>query len=213
MVVPISPPPKTLYQIVVCVQFYLETQGFSWKILEDDRFKELKFTLDNLMKAHTSQGLGVSVRKADIISKTDEDILWNSGVLGSNTPEKLLYTVLYLVGLNCALHAAKEHCNLRSKQGQFSCMFDDHGTQFLRYHEDVGNETNKGGLKNRKCDPRVVDVYGIPNSPHCPLAIIAKYLALVLNPRSCTAFYLQPLSKYTPVCWYQDNPVGINKLQ
>ena len=106
-------PPKTLYQIVLCMQFHLETKGITWRLLEDEVFKELKFTLDNVMKKLTSEGVGITVRKADIISKTDEDILWNRGVLGTENPEQLLHTVLYFVGLHCALRAGKEHRNLR----------------------------------------------------------------------------------------------------
>ena len=96
-------PPKTLYQIVLCVQFHLETKGIIWHLLEDDQFKELRFTLDNVMKKRMSEGLGITVNKADIITKTDEDILWMRGILGSENPEQLLHTVLYLVGLHCAL--------------------------------------------------------------------------------------------------------------
>ena len=95
-------PPKTLYQIVLCVQFHLETLGFNWKIIDEETFKEIRFTLDNVMKMRTSLGVGISVKKADIITKMDEDILWSKGVLGTDSPEKLLFTVLYVVGLNCA---------------------------------------------------------------------------------------------------------------
>ena len=118
-----------------------------------------------------------------------------------------------MVGLNCALRAGKEHHNLCSIQGQFAWMFDDNGTQYLRYHEDIGHKTNKGGIKSRKIEAKIVDIYGIPNSERCPLAIIGKYLSLLPTPRTCQAFYLQPLANYTPFCWYQDSPVGINKLQ
>ena len=61
-------PPKTLYQIMLCIQFYCETKGITWRLLEDEAFKELKFTLDNVMKQHTSSGIGIIVKKADIIS-------------------------------------------------------------------------------------------------------------------------------------------------
>ena len=115
-------PPKNLYQIVLCVQFHLETLGFTWKLLDQDMFKEIRFTLDNVMKIQTSCGVGVTVKKADIITKTDEDILWNKRVLGVDNPEQLLYTVLYVIGLNCALRAGKEHRNLRSVNSMFTCM-------------------------------------------------------------------------------------------
>ena len=64
------------------------------------------------MKECTSAGLGITVRKADIITKMDEDILWHTGILGTENPEQLMHTVLYLVGLYCALRAGKEHRNL-----------------------------------------------------------------------------------------------------
>ena len=106
-------PAKTLYQIVLCVQFHLETKGIIWRLLDDDCFSDLKFTLDNVMKQRTSAGIGISVRKADVISKTDEDILWSRGVLGTDDPEQLLNTVVYIVGLHCAWRAGKEHRFLR----------------------------------------------------------------------------------------------------
>ena len=96
-------PAKTLYQIVVCLQFHLEGMGFTWKLLDDKVFTEVRFTLDNVMKEHVSCGIGIRVRKADIITLVDEDYLWQSGILGSENPQQLLETVVYLVGLNCAL--------------------------------------------------------------------------------------------------------------
>ena len=44
-------PGKTLYHIVVCIQFHLECLGFAFKLINDPAFKDLKFTLDNTMKA------------------------------------------------------------------------------------------------------------------------------------------------------------------
>ena len=43
-------PVKTLYDIVICLQFHLEKQGFSWRLLNDQCFTNIYFTLDNLMK-------------------------------------------------------------------------------------------------------------------------------------------------------------------
>ena len=44
-------PGKTLYHIVVCVQFHLECMGFVFKVINDPAFQDLKFMLDNTMKA------------------------------------------------------------------------------------------------------------------------------------------------------------------
>ena len=80
-------PARTLYDIIICVQFHLETLGITWKLISDDEFIEVKFTLDNLMKLHTQEGVGVSVKKAQILSFTDEDLLWSLGLLGFHSPE------------------------------------------------------------------------------------------------------------------------------
>ena len=102
-------PSRTLYDILICVQFHLECLGFGWKLLNDETFKEVKYTLDNLMKLRTSQGVGKSVRKAQILSFSDEDFLWNMGLLRVNDPDTLLNTVVFVLGKGCALCAGKEH--------------------------------------------------------------------------------------------------------
>ena len=60
-------PPKTLRDIVLCVQFHLELLGFCYKLIDDFGFHKVCFTLDNLMKQHTQDGLGNHVQQADVI--------------------------------------------------------------------------------------------------------------------------------------------------
>ena len=173
---------QTLYQIVICVQFHLESLRFMWKLLDDKEFSEFKFTLDNLMKERVSAGIGISVKKADVISLLDEDYLWEKGILGSENPQQLLDTVVYLVGLNCALRAGKEHRVLHSIsfESQFSWVHDDVlNVYFIWYTEDIGLKTNKGGIKQQKFEPKIVDVYPISNSYHCPVRIIGQYMSLM----------------------------------
>ena len=38
--------------------------------------------------------------------------MWNVSILGMTNPAQLLDTMLYLVGITCALRAGKEHRNL-----------------------------------------------------------------------------------------------------
>ena len=85
--------------------------------------------------------------------------------------------------------------------------------KFLRYEENIGLKTNKGGLHHCKIDPKVVDVYPIPNSNRCPIKIFEEYLSLMPPNRSCNAFYLQPLKNYSATCLFQNSAVGVNKLQ
>ena len=123
---------------------------------------------------------------------TDEDLLWSLELLGTYSPEVLLHTVVFSLGLHCALRAGKEHRSLRSPpfKSQFQILNDSGGKVFVRYTKDFGLKTNKGGLKHRKLDPKVVDVYPSSNQDRCPVAILLKYLSLLLKSRKCKAFYL-----------------------
>ncbi len=68
-------PGQTLYQIVICLQFFLETQGHEWKLVNNPVFICFKNTLDNTMKERAKAGLGRAV-SATPISLSDEDKMW-----------------------------------------------------------------------------------------------------------------------------------------
>ena len=208
-------PARTLYDIVICLQFYLETIGFSWKLISHDAFRDVKFMLDNLMKERTSDGIGISVKQAEVLTFTDEDVLWSLGLLGTHNPQTLLHTVVFMLGLSCALRAGKEHRKLRSPpfSSQFTFLYDSEGKMFMRYVEDIGMKTNKGGLKHRKVQPKSVDVYQASNPERCPVRIIWKYLSLLPTDRTCKAFYLQARRKFRPGMWFLNKPVGANTLR
>ena len=208
-------PGKTLYEMVMCVQFHLESIGFMWRLLNQDKFVDLKFTLDNVMKERCSMNVGGPVRKAEVLSAMNVDILWENCILGIDSPEKLLATTFFMIGMSCALRAGKEHQKLRCIpfQSQFAWDVDNSGRHYLKYTEDITQKTNRGGLKHRKVVPKSVNVCPIPGSNRCPVMVIMKYMSLLPVDRKCKAFYLQPKKCFTPNCWYQDRPVGLNKLQ
>ena len=61
------------------------------------------------MKMLTSEGVGISTRQAQVLTFDNEEILWEQGLLGYDTPEKLLNTLVFLLGMHCALCAGKEY--------------------------------------------------------------------------------------------------------
>ena len=75
------------------MQFFLEKKGKFYKLLQDEDFIQLQTTLDNTMKDVAKKGVGLHVRQAQVISLADEK-LWKSGVLGSDSPTKLVHTFL-----------------------------------------------------------------------------------------------------------------------
>ena len=102
-------PPKTIYEIIICVQMYLESKGLFWKFFEDIEFVDLKYTCDNIMKERAKTRLGSYVKQAAVLSYDQEEYLWNNGFLGSSNPEQLVKTVLFLVGIHYVLYAGSEH--------------------------------------------------------------------------------------------------------
>ena len=145
--------------------------GSAFKLLSDGFFKELKFTVDNTMKAHVHQGIDLSVRQADVLTATDEDLLWLLGFLGMSHPDQLLNTVIFCVDKGFALRVGKKHqalCGIPfSPQLQF--MTDSDREIFLRYSKDVGMKTNKGGLKHHFVDTKTMDLYALTNPERCSL--------------------------------------------
>ena len=99
-------PGKKLHNIAICIQFHL---GSLWKVINDEAFHNIKFTLNNLMKMHVQQGIGCQVRKAEIFTPTDEDALWSMGFLSTSNPTQLLNTVVFVIGKGFALCAGKKH--------------------------------------------------------------------------------------------------------
>ena len=96
-------------------------------------------------------------------------------------PQQLLNTVIFSIGKGFALQAGQEHRALRGLpfNSQFTFMRDPDSEVFLRYIEDIGLKTNKGGLKHQKVNTKTVDLYATDNPDQCPLRAIVKYLSLL----------------------------------
>ncbi len=210
-------PGETLYQLLISIQFYLEHTGRHWKLIDGEDFIPLKFTLDNLMKERAAMGLGKH-KSSSPISVSDENSLWDKGVLGTNDPDTLRDTLLFLLGLHLALRGGKEHKDLRapSFDSQLSVEVDKDGTKYLLFNEDVQRKTNQGGLNSRKkCQGRVMKIYGHSHPDRNVVSIFEKYVSLLPENGKNASLYKHSLPKFSlkPKQWYADKPVGINVLK
>ena len=135
-------------------------------------------------------------------------------MLGSNTPAQLLDTIVFSFGLNFALRAGQEHCNLRRGQlSQLQIKTDQDGARYLLYTEDV-SKTNTGGLNSRKVDPKIVRVYEDDECPEkCVVKLYEKYISLCPKSGETDAFYLRPNKYPTESVWFDNIPVGVHRLQ
>ena len=143
--------------------------------------------------------------------------MWGTNVLGEDTPEKLRDTVLFLIGVNCALRACDKHHQLRwpwvSSASQFSFEVNSDGIRCLVYREDSITKTNQGGLRDMKKERKIVWIKPNVNMSRCPVRLVEKYLNLVPQWGTKSNFYLQSLKRPKPNVWYSTMPVGINSIR
>ena len=58
-------PGKTLYQMVVAIQKFLQINKLKWKLIHGLEFDDLKTVLDNVMKQRCADGVGANKKQAD----------------------------------------------------------------------------------------------------------------------------------------------------
>lgn len=208
-------PGKTLKECVLAIQMYLASLDKPYKFLEDIAFKELKNTLDNVMKSKAKQGIGAYIKQAKEITIDEENIMWEMGILGESDPETLFNTVFYLVGLHFALRGGQEHRDLRAgENSQLNIQVDVNGTRYLEYNEET-SKCMTGGLKDIDIKRKCVKAFENKSEPNkCIVRLYEKYMSLCPSPRPCP-FYLRPLKgKHANVgkVWFSNLPVGHNTL-
>ena len=132
-------PPNFLKEIIVMIQMFLNEKGVYWKLLDGQlvNFQKLCNVIDNLMKEKTVLGLGTHV-SSSIILLAQEDKLFFDGILGEETPIKLIKTMVYMMGMHLVLRGGVEHTRLRHPgfNCQISVNVDDKGRKQLIYKEN-----------------------------------------------------------------------------
>lgn len=124
------------------------------------------------MKELSRRGLGIHRKRAEVISEEQEEYMWKHNILGTNTPQKLLNKLLFLLGVNFAPRSGKEHWNLCvGNYSQISEVKERNCLKYLEYKEDV-SKTNRGGLQHRNVKLKVTHAYTNPRTPErCPVLI------------------------------------------
>ena len=160
------------------------------------------------MKDRAKQGIGLQKRQAQIITPEEEELLWETKTLGIESPEKLLDTLFYLIGLNFALRGGEEHRQLRGGPNSQLRLLD---VDTLQYTQDV-SKSNQGGLKHKEIAPKQVLAYSIKDKPErCVVAVFKLYMSHCPVPHP-GPFYLRPLVNPKGKVWYAKAPIGRHKL-
>ena len=111
------------------------------------------------------------------------------------------------------LRAVEDHYNLRqtmpNQKSQISVELSDSGKCCLVYREDT---VTNGGIKDMRCECKVVWVYPSSNVTRCPVCLTLKYLSLCPRYIRKPNFYLRSLEKLTPTTGYAEQLVSAHTL-
>ena len=83
---------------------------------KNTRFLEMHSILDSYFRELRESGVGAEVKRTSVITKEEENVLWEKGVLSVDTPETPLCAVFYYNGKNFCLRGGKEHRALKISQ-------------------------------------------------------------------------------------------------
>ena len=178
--------------------------------MKDPQLAGFQRTLDGEMKRLRSIGLGTRKRQAEPIQVSEENALWEKGLLGCITPQVLVDTMVFLCGLYFALRSGQEHRSLTFDQIE---LFEpDDGPAYLVYTENV-SKNNTGGLAQRKVQAKqVVHHSNTSNPERCFVQLFKIYCQHCPQVNKSSAFYLTPLKKPKGDIWYGTTPIGHNTL-
>ena len=83
------------------------------------------------------EGASSAKRQAGVLTEADENALWERGLLGDETPQTLLGTIVFYNGLYFALRSRKKHCQLRREPCQIEVIENTVERPYLKYTDDT----------------------------------------------------------------------------
>ena len=209
-------PPKTLYQLLTGLHRHaLTINPHTPNFLDKNNraFRKLHNVIDNHFKALRKEGVGNDSKHTEIITKEEENKLWESGVLGlATSPKALLRAVFFYNGKNFCLRGGAEHRCL--KLSQFTCCSEpDH---HYIYTEN-SSKNRQGGFAQLRVENKVVPIFANSSAgDRCHVHILDTYISkLPEEVKGRDFFYARPLPA-VPVDpkkpWFAPVPIGKNSL-
>ena len=146
-------------------------------IFEDVQFKPLKNVCDSIFKRLHHKGIGAETKATAVLSKSDEDTLWDKGVLDLNTPKGLLRAVFFYNGKNFCLRGGQEQRNLRLSQLKRDTSLIDGIVVSSYVYQEFGSKNRQGGFGSLNLQNKIVRQYQSSSNPdRCHVGIFDEYL-------------------------------------
>ncbi|XP_053400041.1 zinc finger MYM-type protein 2-like [Mercenaria mercenaria] len=182
--------PDTIHVFISGIQKHFQMNGRDVSFFIDTQFKGLKNCLENLLKERSKLGICLYKKQAKPITTEQEDKLWQSKLLGDETPRMLLNTMFWIIRIYFGLRGGQEHSNLALNNFKIGC--DTDGRRFLQYTETMPKTNSR--LKYRRVNPHCAKAYELIENPaRCPVAIFQKYTSKLHPSSNPKKFYYNPI--------------------
>ena len=202
--------PDSLRTMLAALDRHLSGCGCSYSIIKDREFKESRLVLNGKAIQLRENGKGKKSKKADPLTAEEEEILWNTGVLGGNNPKSLNHTVFYIISQHFGTRGRQEHHQIRVEHLRFVCNAQTGVTEFIEWEEGL-TKTQQGGLVKQQ--RRLKQKVFATGDSRCPVQFIQKLISKRPAPlKTSGPLYLQPLKHPCEHQWYSVQPVGINQV-
>ena len=154
----------------------------------DPNYAGLRGTRDTVTCELRSDGIGATVKHAEVISREEEELLWSSGIMGVDNPRALANAVFFFAnGKNLCLRGGREQHQLKLCQFQF-------GDDYVEYVEN-GSKNRSGSYRDKRQN-KVVKHFADPAfKERCYVSLLklffSKLPSQAVSSSTCS-FYLQP---------------------
>ena len=210
-------PPKTLQLLLFGLQRHLNSAlSTEVNFMRDPEFHDLRKILDSYYRKLHQEGVGCSSKSTELLTREDEEKLWQSGVLNPDTPQGLLNCVFFLNGKNFCLRGGQEHRELKLSQLKRDVVSLQGSMKVCYTYTEHGSKNRSGGLKQLKMENKIVRQYESENTERCHVLLLDKYIQkLPAEAKQKDLFYMKPKSAApndSLAPWFYSIPVGKNTL-
>ena len=207
-------PPATIRSLLCGLNRILKANKVPFSIFdkEDSRFLN---TIDSVSSELHKKGVGSQQKQGEVITREDEDTLWNKGILGQSTPQMLQHTIFVYVGLQFCLRGVQEQYDLTITQFVRSQPDTSiYNSDIFYSYTELVSKNNQHRFKDIDLHNKQVRAYAVPGDPRCLVKLLDLYVSRL--PPDAKFLYMHPLMSVP--CdpskpWYTKQRVGINTIK
>lgn len=207
--------PDSLTSFHRAIDRKLQEINYGFSLVSSSEFAMSKKVLETRRRELKQAGKGNKPFKADSLSQSEEEKLWEIGQLGMGDPNALLNTVWYFNTKLFGFRGSHESRQLR--WGDISSLTDENGAGWLQFNERETKTRSGNSTHFRPFQPKIFE--NTKNPDRCPVR--AHHLYSEKRPsemnQADAPFYLAVNTKCDPSMlnsrpWFKRQPMGPDRI-